>query len=220
MSSRKFVGTNAGHRRFACGRANSPSQHFLEEQHMRHQGRGQQRGQSLRGDQQRDSGHLGGRFGGEYNDEDSYNPRSGGSSGNQSWRGQPRDEDSRFESRESWEEGGQRGYGMGVGDWDDRSGNGRRSASLVAGPEARGRAQQRDYGPYDDKHGWPDQSARRDSQMDDDYNHWREQQLGKFDEDYKSWRDERRQKFSDDFGKWREERASKSSGTMAGDSKK
>jgi hypothetical protein len=53
--------------------------------------------------------------------------------------------------------------------------------------------------------GWQNQ----DNQFDDDYNHWRNEQIGKLDEDYKAWQGERRQKFSDEFGKWRSERTAK-----------
>jgi hypothetical protein len=44
---------------------------------------------------------------------------------------------------------------------------------------------------------------------DDDYMHWRNEQLGKLDEDYKTWQGERRKKFADEFDKWRSERSAK-----------
>ena len=53
--------------------------------------------------------------------------------------------------------------------------------------------------------GWQNQ----ENQFDDDYNHWRNEQVGKLDEDYRAWQGERRQKFSDEFGKWRSERMAK-----------
>ncbi len=49
-----------------------------------------------------------------------------------------------------------------------------------------------------------------DGQFDDDYYHWRNEQIGKFDADYEAWQSERRKKFSDEFGKWRNDRAAKS----------
>ena len=49
----------------------------------------------------------------------------------------------------------------------------------------------------------------QENQFDDDYTHWRNEQIGKLDEDYKAWQGERRQKFSDEFGEWRSERSAK-----------
>jgi hypothetical protein len=41
------------------------------------------------------------------------------------------------------------------------------------------------------------------SHFDDDYSHWRQEQMRKFDKDYEEWRSERRKKFSEDFDTWR-----------------
>ena len=46
-----------------------------------------------------------------------------------------------------------------------------------------------------------------DSSHDDDYGHWREEQMKKLDEDYHTWRGERRKKFAEEFDKWRSERS-------------
>jgi hypothetical protein len=65
---------------------------------------------------------------------------------------------------------------------------------------------QGDYGPYSTD--WA-QSGRMGGPMthhDEDYHHWRSQQIGKLDKDYEAWRNERRQKFSDEFEKWRSAR--------------
>ena len=43
---------------------------------------------------------------------------------------------------------------------------------------------------------------------DEDYSHWRNEQLTKLDDEYDEGRKERRKKFSDDFEKWRTERSS------------
>jgi hypothetical protein len=49
--------------------------------------------------------------------------------------------------------------------------------------------------------------------FDDDYWHWRSEQLQRFDQDYEAWRNERRQKFSDEFNKWRSSRPEKTEGS-------
>lgn len=51
------------------------------------------------------------------------------------------------------------------------------------------------------------QSRNRDPSHDDDYMHWREQQMSRLDEDYHHWRGERRKKFAEEFDKWRSERS-------------
>jgi hypothetical protein len=48
---------------------------------------------------------------------------------------------------------------------------------------------------------------------DEDYHHWRNEQLRKFDQDYDEWRNERRQKFTEDFNKWRSSRPERSEGS-------
>jgi hypothetical protein len=48
---------------------------------------------------------------------------------------------------------------------------------------------------------------------DEDYHHWRNEQLRKFDQDYDEWRNERRQKFTEDFNKWRSSRPERTEGS-------
>jgi hypothetical protein len=48
---------------------------------------------------------------------------------------------------------------------------------------------------------------------DEDYHHWRNEQLRKFDQDYDEWRNERRQKFTEDFNKWRLSRPERTEGS-------
>jgi hypothetical protein len=48
---------------------------------------------------------------------------------------------------------------------------------------------------------------------DEDYHHWRNEQLRKFDQDYDEWRNERRQKFTEDFNKWRLSRSERTEGS-------
>jgi hypothetical protein len=48
---------------------------------------------------------------------------------------------------------------------------------------------------------------------DEDYHHWRNEQLRKFDQDYDEWRNELRQKFTEDFNKWRSSRPESTEGS-------
>jgi len=127
---------------------------------------------------------------------------------NDNWRYEERDERGRFTDQ------GYRGS-RGYGDYEDED-----------GAYGRARNQGQDYGfvrgrfgdrNYDDDGGYVGASSQgrsgwqnQDNQFDDDYNHWRNEQISKLDEDYKAWQAERRQKFSDEFGKWRSERMAKS----------
>jgi hypothetical protein len=70
-----------------------------------------------------------------------------------------------------------------------------------------GSGMQRDFGPY--AADWAETGRMAGGPMshhDEDYHHWRSQQIGKLDKDYQDWRNERRKKFSDEFEKWRSSR--------------
>jgi hypothetical protein len=61
----------------------------------------------------------------------------------------------------------------------------------------------------------PDEIGSRHTH-DDDYHHWRQDQIKQFDNEYDDYRTERRKKFSDDFSKWRDERKSASNAADPG----
>lgn len=54
---------------------------------------------------------------------------------------------------------------------------------------------------YDQRDQNPDSPG---ASHDEEYHHWRKEQIEAFDRDYASWRKERRSSFADDFNKWRE----------------
>lgn len=64
--------------------------------------------------------------------------------------------------------------------------------------------------------GGDERPRERDPSHDDDYVHWREQQMNKLDEDYHNWRAERRTKFDEEFEKWRSERNATGQGPGSG----
>jgi hypothetical protein len=94
--------------------------------------------------------------------------------------------------------GGQgHGYGTSRGSWGEGSGG---SSGQGGGHEGGQRSWDRAE----------EQNLRH--QHDDDYHHWRNEQLRKFDQDYEEWRNERRKKFSEDFDKWRSARPERAEG--------
>lgn len=133
--------------------------------------------------------------------------------------------------RSSW--GGrpmERGFGYGGGNWDYGSQSRERSSRQFEDnrrspdyDEDRYSNSQRDndyggargYGQPDRIGGteWGGQEAdsRRGAdrnRYEDDYLHWRNEQVNRFDKDYSDYQTERRKKFSEDFDKWRSSRSS------------
>ena len=92
--------------------------------------------------------------------------------------------------------------GRGMGDYFGGAG--------TASQDQRGRNQSGQYGARD----------REEHRHDDDYSHWRNEQIGKLDEDYTAFRDERRKKFADEFDKWRTDRASKAGAQTGNEAKR
>jgi hypothetical protein len=154
---------------------------------------------------------------GSHNRHDNPNydkSRNSSWSGGENWRGQPRDEDGRFEPRY---DRGQNAAHRSSPPYDDEHGrfeDDGGSAMIVAGPRARAQPGTRgSYRPlYRPEQHTGDESDER-QKFDDDYSYWRDEQVKRFDEDYSSWLGERRKKFSDEFGKWRDERNRARSGT-------
>lgn len=133
--------------------------------------------------------------------------------------------------RSSW--GGRsmdRGFGYGGGNWDygsqsrdayrNQLDDNRRSPDY---DEARSWSSQRDsdqggsrgYGQPDriggTEWGGHEGGSRQGSDRnrhEDDYLHWRNEQVSRFDKDYSDYQTERRKKFSEDFDKWRSSRPS------------
>jgi hypothetical protein len=153
----------------------------------------------------------GGRFGRDYDDDDNHR---------NSYRNQRRDNEGRFMSaqRAGWRERDEEGRFT-----SDRWGNGNRYREGAGyGRESENyRYQGRDetgrftgyergagqsYNERTGNEGWAGQMQKENAQFDDDYNHWRQEQISKLDEDYATWLSERRQKFADEFDKWRSER--------------
>jgi hypothetical protein len=128
-------------------------------------------------DDQRGSISRGGR--------DSSSERGGSGTENDNWRYQDRDEDGRFAG---FDENNYRRSGYDGNDYGEAFGS-------------RGRSGESERSGYDEAQ--PDRSNR----FDDDYYHWRQEQIGKLDEDYQGWQAERRKKFADEFDKWRTERS-------------
>ena len=64
---------------------------------------------------------------------------------------------------------------------------------------------------YGDQRSGVGQYGSRQNQHDDDYTHWRNEQVSKFDKDYSDYQTERRKKFSEEFDKWRSSRPTSSS---------
>lgn len=163
--------------------------------------------------------------------------RFSGSSGNDNWRNQERDDEGRFagygDSGGDYGSGyggsgaGRGGYANDVDAYGDY-GRGGISRGGYGGNEDYGTGMSRgqtsyEQGGSDFRGGGNNQPENqgRQSHPDPDYDHWRNEQISKLDEDYDSWQSERRKKFADEFGKWRTERAS-ASGTQqsGGESKK
>jgi hypothetical protein len=113
--------------------------------------------------------------------------RGGYGTENDSWRYQSRDEDGRFA-----------GYNENNYRRSSYSGN--------------------DYGEAEGRRGWSgydEDQPDRSNRFDDDYHHWRQEQISKLDEDYQGWQTERRKKFADEFDKWRIERSKSGSHSNA-----
>ena len=153
-----------------------------------------------------------GRRGGEQREESRFSGAHGRSIG-QRWNrsqeaqvgeGEYRDEGFGGEDYRGMTRGGYPGYGAGDAGW----GGG------YPGYGGEGRDRGRGFRGEGPQQGWsPGEEQDHRHHQDEDYYHWRNEQLRKFDQDYEDWRNERRKKFSEDFDKWRSSRPEKSEGS-------
>jgi hypothetical protein len=145
-----------------------------------------------------------------------------GGYGNQqhdSWRAQDRDDDGRFTSGHTDSENNSSRYQGRDNEGRFTSGNNKdrngrhgssfeRHASYNQNSSGNGRDEMggTSFGSGPNSSDDVTSGTRKRHAHDDDYHHWRDDQMKQLDNEYDAYRSDRRKKFSDDFSTWRDER--------------